>query len=192
MKNKLKTLIPIILICFSTLNLFADEDFKFESKSIEIEALNNTIIAKDGVKASTSDGLEILANESEYNKNTKILDLRDNVSILDKIQNLEIKSNSIRYNKLLEIITSYTNTKIIISSSHFITGENIIFYRSKFIIESDKPTIIQDKFGNKVELNGFNYSIKSKILKTKQMKFIDNQSNLYKSNNAMLDLNNQK
>ena len=192
MKNKLKTLIPIILICFSTLNLFDDEDFKFESKSIEIEALNNTIIAKDGVKASTSDGLEILANESEYNKNTKILDLRDNVSILDKIQNLEIKSNSIRYNKLLEIITSYTNTKIIISSSHFITGENIIFYRSKFIIESDKPTIIQDKFGNKVELNGFNYSIKSKILKTKQMKFIDNQSNLYKSNNAMLDLNNQK
>ena len=34
--------------------------------------------------------------------------------------------------------------------------------------------------------------INSKILKTKKMELMDSKSNIYKSNNAMLDLNNEK
>ena len=76
MKNKLKFLISIFFLCISTVNTIAVEDFIFESKSIEIQD-NNNIIAKDGVKATTSDGLEIFADRSEYNKNTKILNLEN-------------------------------------------------------------------------------------------------------------------
>ena len=74
MKNKFKFLIPIFFLFLSEINTFAIEDFIFESKSIEIEQ-NNNIIAKDGVKVVTSDGLEIFADKSEYNKDTKILKL---------------------------------------------------------------------------------------------------------------------
>ena len=191
MKNKLKFLIPIFFLYISEVNTFAFEDFKFESKSIEIEK-NNIIIAKDGVKATTSEGLEIFADRSKYNKKTKILELDTNVRILDKIQNFEIRSDKIIYNKFLEKIVSRTNTKIDINNSHIITGKNIIFFRSKSQIQSNEPSIIKDKFNNVIKLNGFNYSIKNKILKTNQMELIDKDSNIYKSNNAIIDLKSQK
>ena len=89
MKNKLIFLISILFLYISQVNTFAIEDFVFESKSIEIEN-NGNIIAEDHVKVITSDGLEIFADKSEYNKNTKILKLKSNVKILDKIQNFEI------------------------------------------------------------------------------------------------------
>ena len=191
MKNRLKIFITFIFLYFPIMNVLAVEDFKFESKSIEIKD-NNQIIAKDGVKATTEDGLEILSKELEYNKDTKILDLKEDVSIFDKIQNLKIMSDNIIYNKFLEKIISKTETKIDINNTHFISSEDVLFLRSEFTIKSDKPTIIKDKFNNKIQLNGFSYSINNKILKTNQMEFIDDQSNTYKSNNAMLDLNNKK
>ena len=191
MKNKLKFLISIFFLYISQVNVCAVEDFVFESKSIEIENDGN-IIAKDRVKVITSDGLEIFADNSEYNKNTKILELKSNVKILDKIQNFEISSDNIVYDKLLEKIISKTNTKIEIDNSHILLGKNIIFLRSILKIQSNETSTIKDKFNNVIKLNGFDYSIKDKILKTNQMELIDKDSNIYKSNNAIIDLNGER
>ena len=191
MKNKLKFLISIFLLYISQVNTFAVEEFIFESRSIEIEN-NGNITAKDRVKVITSDGLEIFADESEYNKNTKILKLKSNVKILDKIQNYEINSDNIIYDKLLEKIISKTNTKIEIDNSHVLSGENIVFLRSKLKIESSESSTVEDKFNNVIKLNGFDYSIKNKILKTNQMELIDKDLNIYKSNNAIIDLGNER
>ena len=191
MKNKLKFLISIFFLYISQVNVCAVEDFVFESKSIEIENDGN-IIAKDRVKVITSDGLEIFADNSEYNKNTKILELKSNVKILDKIQNFEISSDNIVYDKLLEKIISKTNTKIEIDNSHILLGKNIIFLRSILKIQSNETSTIKDNFNNVIKLNGFDYSIKDKILKTNQMELIDKDSNIYKSNNAIIDLNGER
>ena len=191
MKNKLKFLIPIFFLCISTVNAFAVEDFIFESKSIEIQD-NNNIIAKDGVKATTSDGLEIFADRSEYNKNTKILNLEKNVKLLDRIQNFEIDSDNVIYDKILEKITAKENTKIKINNSHVISGENIVFFRSELTIKSNNATIIKDKFGNTINLSEFNYSIENKLLKANQMEFTDKEMNVYKTNNGIIDLDNER
>ena len=191
MKNKLKFLIPIFFLCISTVNAFAVEDFIFESKSIEIQD-NNNIIAKDGVKATTSDGLEIFADRSEYNKNTKILNLEKNVKLLDRIQNFEIDSDNVIYDKILEKITAKENTKIKINNSHVISGENIVFFRSESTIKSNNTTIIEDKFGNTINLSEFNYSIENKLLKANQMEFTDKEMNVYKTNNGIIDLDNER
>ena len=191
MKNKLKFLIPIFFLCISTVNAFAVEDFIFESKSIEIQD-NNNIIAKDGVKATTSDGLEIFADRSEYNKNTKILNLENNVKLLDRIQNFEINSDNVIYDKILEKITAKENTKIKINNSHVISGENIVFFRSELTIKSNNTTIIEDKFGNTINLSEFNYSIENKLLKANQMEFTDKEMNVYKTNNGIIDLDNER
>ena len=191
MKNKLKFLIPIFFLCISTVNAFAVEDFIFESKSIEIQD-NNNIIAKDGVKATTSDGLEIFADRSEYNKNTKILNLEKNVKLLDRIQNFEIDSDNVIYDKILEKITAKENTKIKINNSHVISGENIVFFRSESTIKSKNTTIIEDKFGNTINLSEFNYSIENKLLKANQMEFTDKEMNVYKTNNGIIDLDNER
>ncbi len=191
MKNKLKFLLTIFFLYIFEVNTFALEDFIFESKSIEIEN-NDKIIAKDGVKVITSDGLVIFADKSEYDKNTKILKLENSVKVLDKVQNFEINSDYITYNKFLEKIFSRTNTKIKINNSHMLTGEDIVFFRSKFKIQSNKPSTITDKFKNEIKLNGFDYSIKSKVLRTNQMQLTDKESNVYMSNNAIIDLGNEK
>tara|TARA_A100001011_G_scaffold399839_1_gene510484 strand:- start:482 stop:2857 length:2376 start_codon:yes stop_codon:yes gene_type:complete len=191
MKNKLKFLISIFFLYISQVNVCAVEDFVFESKSIEIENDGN-IIAKDRVKVITSDGLEIFADNSKYNKNTKILELKSNVKISDKIRNFEISSDNIIYDKLLEKIISKTNTKIEIDNSHILLGKNIIFLRSILKIQSNDSSTIKDKFNNVIKLNGFDYSIKDKILKTNQMELIDKDSNIYKSNDAIIDLNGER
>ncbi len=191
MKNKLKFLFPIFFLCISTVNALAVEDFIFESKSIEIQG-NNKIIAQDGVKATTSDGLEIFADRSEYDKNTKILNLVKNVKLFDQIQNFEINSDNVIYDKILEKITAKGNTKIKINNSHIISGENIIFFRSELTIRSNNTTIIEDKFGNTINLSGFNYSIENKVLRANQMEFTDKEMNVYKTNNGIIDLNNER
>ena len=191
MKNKFKFYITVFFLWISLTNTFAVEDFIFKSKSIEIEN-NIKIIAKDGVKATTSDGLEIYADKSEYNKNTKILNLENNVKILDKIQNFEITSNNIIYDKNLEKIITKDNSKIKLDDSHIISGENFIFFRTKSIIKSNKLTTLKDKFGNVLKLYGFNYTIKTKMLKTTRMEFIDRDQNIYKTTNSIIDLGNER
>ena len=191
MKNKLKIFYLIIFLSLSIVNALAVEDFKFESKMIEIDSENN-VVAKDGVRVITNNGLEILADETIYKKRTGILTLKKNVSIIDQPQNLKIQSNDIIYNKKLEKITSQKDTEINISDTHKIFGDNIIFLRSELIIKSDKITIIKDNFDNEIKLDGFNYLIKEKILKTKKMEFTDYQANIYKSNNAIIDLSNER
>ena len=128
MKNKLKFLVPFFLFCFLMTNVFAIEDFKFEGKVIEIDGDNN-IRAREGVKVTTEDGLEILANESYYDKNNRVLRLNKDVSILDTFQELEISSNNIIYDKSLEKIVSKDKTEINVNNTHVINGENIIFLR---------------------------------------------------------------
>ena len=190
MKSKFKIFITLIFLHISIVNVFAVEEFIFESKSIEI--INNSIIAIEGVKATTPDGLEIFSDNSEYNKDTKILNLKKDVIIFDKVQKLELRSDNIIYNKLAEEITSNTETEIKIGDSYLLSGDDIVFLRSKFIIQSDSQTTIKDKYNNLIKLSGFKYSVNKKILRTNQMEFIDNQSNIYKSNDAMIDLNNDR
>ena len=95
MKNNLKIIILIFIINVFQSNLFASEEFVFESKSIELEKTKNLLIAKDGVTVTTNDGLLINAKESIYDRNLKILDLIDNVKILDQIQEVQIESEKI-------------------------------------------------------------------------------------------------
>ena len=72
MKNNI--FIIIILTFFFNLlssDVIASEEFKFESKSIELLNSSKTIIAKDGVKITSNDGINISALISNYNKTSK-------------------------------------------------------------------------------------------------------------------------
>ena len=192
MKNNLKIIILIFIINVFQSNLFASEEFVFESKSIELEKTKNLLIAKDGVTVTTNDGLLINAKESIYDRNLKILDLIDNVKILDQIQEVQIESEKITYEKKLEKIFSDNLTKIEINNSHIINGKNITFLRNDLTIFSNEITTVKDQHGNTLKVHGFSYSLENKILKTKKLRFLDNQSNEYKSNNSFIDLNNNE
>ncbi len=192
MKNNLKLLILIFIFNVFQSNVFALDEFVFESKSIELEKTKNILLAKDGVTVTTNDGLLINAQESIYNKNFKILDLIDNVIVEDQIQKIKIESEKITYEKKLEKIFSDDFTKIEINNSHIINGKNITFLRNDLRIFSDEITTINDQHGNSLKVHGFNYSLENKILKTKKLRFLDNQTNEYKSNNSYINLDNNE
>ena len=96
MKNNIK----IICIFIFSFNFYfnissASEDFIFESKSIELLNSTQTILAKDGVKINSNDGIKISALLSKYDKKSKILVLEKDIVIKDNPNNLTLKSEKI-------------------------------------------------------------------------------------------------
>ena len=191
MKNNLRKIFLLIFFFNLQINLLsASEDFIFESKSIEL--LNSTkIIAKDGVKITSSDGMNISAFTSNYNKISKILTLEKNIIIKDEPNELSLNSEKIVYDKNKETIFSKDKTKIFLSDLYFLNGEDINFDRNLLKLTSKKNAILRDKFDNILNLDGFDYSIKNKQLQTNQLIFLDNKGNKYISKKSMIDLNEQ-
>ena len=193
MKNNITKFFLIIFffnIHFNHIN--ASEDFIFESKSLEILDSTKTIVAKDGVKISSNDGMSISAFSSNYNKKSRILSLEKNILIKDEPNELSINSEKIIYNKDKEIIFSEDETEIFIDELYEVNGEDISLDRNLLRLYSEKKAILKDKNDNILKLEGFDYSIKSKQVKTNQLIFLDNKGNKYVSKNSMIDLNNQE
>ena len=193
MKNNIYLSLIFIFLLNSVLGAAqASDDFVFESKSIEIINSSNKIAAKDGVKITTKDGIEILAKKFNYDRKTKILMLEDDISIKDIINVITLKSPKIIYYKNKEIIYSQDKTEILFDNRYTIFGEDITFNRKNFILTSQKEARLKDKFNNILKLNGFAYSLKTKILKTDELNFLDNNRNNYISKNSIIDLQNEK
>ena len=192
MKNKLKIFILSFLVqIICLINLSADE-FTFESSSIEIDDQNNIIFAKDGVNVSSNDGLKILSNEATYYKKEKLLILTGNVIIEDETDNIIIQSEDINYDKNLEIIFSKNQTKINIENNFEIVGSDIHYYRLDKLVKSDDQVELNDTFRNNVVAENFNYKIETKEFITKKMEFKDKDSNKYITENAFIDLSNNR
>ena len=82
MKSKFIQKFLILLILSFTDFALAENEFIFESTTIEYQENENLIIAKGNVKIDSSDGIDIVADESKYFKLTKKLFLSGNVIII--------------------------------------------------------------------------------------------------------------
>ena len=119
MKNKIILLISLYLI--SSSNLFSSENFfDFESKYIEYSDNQNLIIAKEGVKITTVDGIIATADETRFYKTTNKLFFYGNVKIFDETNNVTLKSNEIEYDKNKELIISKNETIIYFNNGYTI------------------------------------------------------------------------
>ena len=74
MKNKFIYLFLLIFFILFRSNVsIAENEFMFESNSIEIIDNGNHINAKNGVQVKSKDGLEIFSDETTYSKFLKNL-----------------------------------------------------------------------------------------------------------------------
>jgi LPS-assembly protein len=192
MKNKIKFKILIVFFVSIFQSVSADSQFIFESKSIEYKENDNLIVAKGDVKITSTDSLIILANESRYLKLSNKLFLQGNVKIIDKKKDIIIESNKIEYFKNLELIKSDAATDIKISNNYIINTSGLNYLRINKILSSNNKTTLLDKFNNKVEAENFVYLLQEKKFKSKNLKIIDKDLNEYLTNNALIDLNNNK
>ena len=169
MKNKFIFFLTICL--FININCYDinAEEFIFESQSIEITNNGNKIQAKDGVKISTTNNIEITANESTYDKIKLILSLIGNIKVIDKENNIKIEGENIVYYKNREEIISKGNTIIHINNEYVINTSDIIYSKKENIIHSKSQATLEDNFENKFSVENFTFSVLDKIFKSEKI-----------------------
>ena len=167
MKNKFIFFLTVCL--FININYYdiKAEEFFFESQAIEITNNGNKIQAKDGVKVSTTNNIEITANESTYDKIRLILSLIGNIKVIDRENNIKIEGENIVYYKNREKIISKGNTIIHINNEYVINTSNIIYSKKENIIHSKDLATLEDNFENKFSAENFTFLVLDKIFKIK-------------------------
>ena len=114
MQNRLKIIFIITLLNAIFFSLAgANEQFNFDITEIEIIENGNKFIGKKRGIVTTNDGIEIIANEFNYDKTTNIIVLNGNVVVEDTLEKSIIYSESITYLKNQEIFFSNERSRVI-------------------------------------------------------------------------------
>ena len=189
MKNNY--LIILLLTFFYLFNgsiLFSDE-FNFEATEIQVLENGNKLKAINGVKIISNDGLVITASEFDYDKLKLTLIATGNVNVVDSINNIVTQSNKVFYFKEKKIMFSKGETISEIGDKYIIKTSDITFDRNKMRLFSKNRTKFNDNYNNVLFLDDFKYSIKEKLVRGKEIKFISNTKDEYLIEDALIDLN---
>ena len=130
-----------------------------EGKKIEYFKNKSFLVINNGKISTLNKNFKIDSNIIEYKIDESKLYLKDNVKIIDNVNNLIIKSDGINYD--------LKNKKII----------------------SQKQAEISDEFENLYKVDSFEYSIKDKIIKLENLLAIDKDQNSFLVDLSYLDLN---
>ena len=184
MKNKMNKFLKLLFftICVFVTLVFSvlSEEFIFEGEEIEILNEGKKLVSKKGVRVTTNDNVEIIADEFEYDKDKNELLLTGNILIENSKDKTNIKANKIKYFKSLEKIVTYGDTKIDVNNNYTIDSDDLIILKKEGTLSSFKKTTIKDKYKNNFTSDEFMFFIRDEILKAKNVVLIDNQGNISK------------
>ena len=82
-----------------TFKSFAIETFSYEADNIKILNSGKSIVGENNIKVVINNNIIIFADKLIYNRDTKILELSNNINLEDKINNIKIQSKKIIYNE---------------------------------------------------------------------------------------------
>tara|TARA_Y100000389_G_scaffold204301_1_gene256131 strand:+ start:2211 stop:4622 length:2412 start_codon:yes stop_codon:yes gene_type:complete len=188
MKNKLsilKAYICFFLIFLSSTSL-ADQ-IQFEAT--KVETIDKDIVKAFGdVSIKNLNGLVLNADKLFYDKKKLILEVEGNIVGFDQINENTIKAKKIIYYQLKDLLITIDETIIETKEKHIIETSNIIYDRLTENISTKEKAFVKDSLNNKFDFDGFNLSMKDKILKTKNAFLIDNQLNKYRIEKLFFNL----
>ena len=164
--HKFLLFLSVYLICF---NAFGQEQFNFDVTEIQILENGNKFIGTNRGKITTSDGIDIEADEFEYIKNLNLLKAKGNIKIIDKSNNNLIFTDKLMYEKNNEIIYTKNNSKAFdLVKKIELTANNFKYDRSQNIIEAEKNVFIEDKLNDyKIYAEFIKYEINKEKIFTK-------------------------
>ena len=196
MLNKLSIILILILNNFFLYNAYSDDQINFDVTQIEVLEGGNKIIGKKRGKITTNDGVIINADVFEYDKIKKVLKAKGNITVNDEANDYIINSENILYSIDQEKIQIKGRSSSLILSNYNFKSEDLIIFRDKSILESNKPTTIIDKKNQTLyEIDNFTYSIKDEILKGDKIfintKFNQPFSDKYFFENAIFNFKDQ-
>ncbi len=188
MKNKILIIIIILFQLFLINKSFSNE-IDFQATDIEISNDQNLTIANNGTAIVKDDGMVIKGKKIKYYKDKSLLIInKGKISSIDK--NFEIKSEIIEY-KINESNLNFENNIVINDGIN-----NLIINSSKINYDLDKRKIVSqdyseifDDLNNTYKVDGFEYSIKDKIIKLNNLVAQDEDKNSFLVDLSFLDLN---
>ena len=187
MKNKILIVITVLCQIIFANKLFAKE-IDFQAKEIEILNDQNLTIAKNGTAIIKDDGVIIKGEILEYFKDKSLLIInKGKISTIDK--NFEVNSNLIEYKIDKSNIDFKGKVYLKDNVNYLVIESNKISYNldnQKIISQSYSE--IFDKFDNTYKVDGFEYSIKDKIIKLNNLVAQDKDKNSFLVDLAYLDL----
>ena len=150
-------------------NSQAIDEFNFNITEIEILENGNKFIGTNRGKITTSDGVEIEADEFVYIKDINLLNANGNIKIIDKIENYLIFTENLIYKKNENIILTKNNSKAISPKDQIeILANDFVYDRSKNIINAKNNVIIEDRLEDyKIYSEFATYELNKEIIFTK-------------------------
>ena len=151
MKNKSKIffLIYIFISSFTTSNLYSKEIFNFNVSEIEVSKNGNLFKAYNGGEVFTNDGINILAENFEYDKSKLILTASKDVEFIDKKKNIIIKAEKITYFKNIENIIAEGYVKVKDAENNLTLNSNRLSYlKNRGKIIADENVLLNDLKNN--------------------------------------------
>ena len=187
MKVKFVLILFFQFIFFNS-TIFSDEieiisdNIKILENGKIIESIQTNAIIK-------KKGLYIEGDYSEYNKETEIIQLDQNVLFNDRTKNITIETKKAKYNQILDILETIGVTNIKIENKYEIISSNIFYNRKLKKIYSKKETTIKDTSGNIYNLeNSFQFDLNKETITTEKTNIIDTDNNIYIFENAKINL----
>ena len=165
MKNKFLTYFLILLFSLNNLNQVFAEEFIFEVSDLEITDDGNVYKGNNRGKIITNNNLELISDNFEYLKKNNRLEANGDVQLFDLKNDVTINAEQVFYLKNEEKIFTSGKTLIKVSNKYIIEGYDFTLLKDQMILSSNKKAVINDNKTNIYNLEKFQYSINSEILK---------------------------
>ena len=172
------------------------KNYKIFAEEVNYNKNSEIIKTEKNSKLIQSEQGNISANKFEFRRIDDLLIAKDNVKIVNNLQQYEILAEEINYFRNKEKIISKGKTEINFQSKFIFNSQDINFLIKDNLLSSNKKTRIQDSNSQAYFVDKFNYNINDKILKGKNILLVSNY-NLPKSDklffaDAIIDIENKK
>ena len=179
-------------------NVIVNENIKnliLKSDDITYYKESEKLISKNRSEA-ISEGLNIKANEFEYDNILNLVNASGNVKIEDTAKDIILYTENITYLKNKEKVFTQGDTETFIEKKYNFLSKDTILLRNEMQLSSAEDATLKDDDGSVYNLSGFDYSINEKILKGNKVKITTNfkkeKSDQFFFSSGIFNLKNKK
>ena len=161
MKNKKKFILSYLIIFFFYNIAFSSEEINYSSNTIKISENGKIISGEGDVQILIGENIFIRSETFEYNKETGLYRILNNVQFKDEINNIKASGSEFILSTFDNKILSKTKSKVIYDETYNIDLNNFEYDINDQKISSDDFVKIEDNIDNYFELYEFLFDLKT-------------------------------
>jgi len=192
MKNKKKFILAYLIIFFFYNISYSNEEINYSSNTIKILENGKIISGEGDVEILIGKNIIINSKKFEYNKETGLYKIFNNVQFKDEINNIKASGSEFILSTFDNKILSKTKSKIFYNKTYDIDLNNFEYDINNQKIRSNDFVTIKDNINNYFELYEFLFDLKTNNFLGKKIKFIDYQQNKYFLSEVTINTNDDK